>query len=60
MAAILTGFEFGKSLIDAELIDMDSLPRLDLLAPLTENEISDSVPKLRSTQATKRKTNHVK
>ena len=45
MAAILTGLGLGKSLTDAELMDMDSLPRRDLLTPLTENEISDSVPK---------------
>ena len=45
MAAILTGLGLGKSLTDAELIDMDSLPRRNLLTPLPENEISDSVPK---------------
>ena len=60
MAAILTGLVLGKSLVVAELIDMDSLPpRRDLFTPLTENEISDSVPKQLSTkQATKLKKSH--
>ena len=46
MAAILTGFGLGKSFADADVIDMDSLPRrLFLPTPLiNENEISDSVP----------------
>lgn len=63
MAAILTGLLLGKSLVDAEQMDMDSLPpRRDLFTPLTENEISDSVPKQLSTkQATKNlKNNHIK
>ena len=61
MAAILTGLGLGKSLADAEVMDMDSLPRLDLFTPLTEYEISDSVPKHKSTQANKKlKTNRVK
>ena len=57
IAAILTGLEFGgKSLVDADVMDMDSLPcLLDLVKPLPENEISDSVPKQCATQ-TKRKT----
>ena len=46
MAAILTGFGLGKSFADADVMDMDSLPRLLFLpTPLiNENEISDSVP----------------
>ena len=63
MAAILTGLVLGKSLADAEVMDMDSLqPRRDLFTPHTENEISDSVPKQLSTkQATKNlKNNHIK
>ena len=52
MAAILTGLGLGKSLAEAELIDMDSLPRRILLEPATENEISDSAPNIKSKYAT--------
>ena len=62
MAAILTGLGLGNSLADAEVMDMDSLPcRRFLFTPLTENEISDSVPKQIPTQRTKNlKNDHVK
>ena len=64
IAAILTGFEFGgKSLVDAEVMDMDSLPcRRDLFKPLPEKDISDSVPKQNATQAKRKRleNKHIK
>ena len=62
IAAILTGLELGgKSLVDAEVIDMDSLPcLLDLFKPLPENDISDSVPKINATQNKTKNLKHVK
>ena len=62
IAAILTGLELGgKSLVDAEVIDMDSLPcLLDLFRPLPENDISDSVPKINATQNKTKNLKHMK